>query len=105
MRPYPVVLLLSSSIVLCLGGGWAWGETDKSSVDLERGPAALAARYARPRGAQVYRYDKTELDVATPLTEQANEVPGTRSSPNSTSEVTPTPAPQKRSTTLSPSTP
>jgi hypothetical protein len=72
MRPRLAMVLCG----LCLLGGlgWqpAWGDTDKTIVDLERGPAAPPARYARPRWARIYRYDKTDMDFATPLTESPN---------------------------------
>jgi hypothetical protein len=77
MRRSLFTFLLSSGILICLGWGLALGDTDKTIVDLERSPSALPARYSRPRGAQLYRYDKTELDVATSLTGQsdASQVP------------------------------
>jgi len=70
MRPYLLTFFLSLSFFGCIGWQPAWGDTDKTIVDLERGPSALPARYSRPRGAQLYRYDKTEIDFAAPLTAQ-----------------------------------
>jgi hypothetical protein len=39
---------------------------DKTEVDLEHGRPEPAARYHRPRGAQLYTYDKTNVDLAQP---------------------------------------
>ena len=44
-----------------------WSTSDKTSVDLEIKPAVTATRHARPRGAQHYHHDETEVDLATPL--------------------------------------
>lgn len=70
MRSSFSTVFLSLCCFGCLGWQPAWGDTDKTIVDLERGPSALPARYSRPRGAQLYRYDKTEIDFAAPLTDQ-----------------------------------
>lgn len=68
----------------CIGGllvglttATAWGASDKTTVDLQHGESEAPSRYHRPRAAQLYRYDKTELDQATPLPQQ----PSTASSP------------------------
>src|SRR5215510_10166122 len=50
-----------------------WSETDKTIVDLERGRPEAASRYHRPRAAHLYQYDKTEVDLATPLAQQPSE--------------------------------
>ncbi|GIX48008.1 MAG: hypothetical protein KatS3mg131_2219 [Candidatus Tectimicrobiota bacterium] len=39
---------------------------DKTEVDLEYGRPEPAVRYRPPRGAHLYDYDKTEVDLATP---------------------------------------
>ena len=44
-----------------------WSISDETTVDLERAPSAAATRYHHPRGARQYRYDETEVDLATPL--------------------------------------
>jgi hypothetical protein len=89
MHRYLTALLLSSSFLVCLSWGKAWGDSDKTIVDLERGPASLAIRYSRPRGAQLYRYDKTELDVATPVTDQTSDTQVSGSSQNTVPATAP----------------
>ena len=68
-----------------------WSISDETTVDLERAPSAAATRYHHPRGARQYRYDETEVDLATPLpapiTPQA--VPGPE--PDDTPEAVPAP--------------
>ena len=44
-----------------------WSTSDKTAVDLEIAPPVAATHHARPRGAQHYRHDETEVDLATPL--------------------------------------
>ena len=44
-----------------------WSMTDETTVDLERAPSVAATQYRHPRGAQQYRYDETEVDLATPM--------------------------------------
>lgn len=91
MRPYLSTLLFSLCLLGCIGWQPVWGDTDKTIVDLERGPSAPPARYARPRGAKLYRYDKTEIDFATPLTESPDASQTPVSPQNATnSSATPT---------------
>jgi hypothetical protein len=42
-------------------------------VDLQRGQPEAPSRYHRPRAAHLYQYDKTEVDLATPLPPQSAE--------------------------------
>ena len=44
-----------------------WSISDETTVDLERAPSVAATHYQHPRGAQRYRYDETEVDLATPM--------------------------------------
>ena len=44
-----------------------WSMTDETTVDLERAPSVATTQYHHPRGARQYRYDETEVDLATPL--------------------------------------
>ncbi|MDE0207613.1 MAG: hypothetical protein OXP66_16490 [Candidatus Tectomicrobia bacterium] len=44
-----------------------WSTSDKTTVDLESGSAVTVTHHAHPRGAQHYRHDETEVDLATPL--------------------------------------
>jgi hypothetical protein len=62
-------LACSLGILMLLAGMQPgdWSMTDETTVDLERAPAARATQYQRPRGARQYRYDETEVDLATPL--------------------------------------
>lgn len=70
-----------------------WSMTDKTTVDLERAPSVAASRYHPPRGARQYRYDETEVDLATPL--PAPEIP--QAAPNPVPDDTPetVPAPEE----------
>ncbi|MGQ4809612.1 hypothetical protein NKDENANG_03035 [Candidatus Entotheonellaceae bacterium PAL068K] len=40
--------------------------SDKTEVDLELSRPQPASRFRRPRGAQLYVYDTTDLDLALP---------------------------------------
>ena len=40
--------------------------SDKTEVDLEHGRPQSATRYRRPRDAQLYVYDTTDVDLALP---------------------------------------
>ena len=44
-----------------------WSMTDETTVDLERAPSVATTQYHHPRGARQYRYDETEVDLATPM--------------------------------------
>jgi hypothetical protein len=46
---------------------------DKTEVDLERGRPEPASRYHRPRGAHMYSFDKTQVDLGKPLAASAGE--------------------------------
>src|SRR5262249_13871785 len=67
-------IFLSTCLVcvlyLCITSPIAWSDSDKTNVDLERGRPEAASRYHRPRAAQLYQYDKTQVDLAVPLPQQ-----------------------------------
>ncbi len=65
--------------------------TDGTTVDLERAPSVAATHYHHPRGAQRYRYDETEVDLATPLPAPTPETP----------QAVPNPAPDDTRETVS----
>lgn len=60
-----------------------WSMTDGTNVDLERAPSVTTTQYRHPRGAQQYRYDETEVDLATPMPSPTPE----------TQQAAPNPAP------------
>lgn len=60
-------------LLVCITATTAWGDTDKTAVDLERSRPEAASRYHRPRAAHLYHYDKTEVDLAVPLAQQSPE--------------------------------
>ncbi len=59
---------------------------DKTAVDLETGRPESASRYHQPRGAHLYIYDETEVDLATPLPAPTTKAPPPR-------QATPRPSP------------
>ena len=67
-----------------------WSMTDETTVDLERTPSAATTQYHHPRGAQRYRYDETEVDLATPMPAPTSE----------TSQTAPKPAPDDTPETI-----
>lgn len=69
----------------------AWSDSDKTIVDLQRGLPEAPSRYHRPRAAHRYQYDKTEVDLAVPLTQQPPEEQ--RASQRPATLTTPAPAP------------
>ena len=69
----------------------AWSDSDKTVVDLERGRPEAASRYHRPRAAHLYQYDKTEVDLAVPLSPQPAEEQ--RASQRPATPTPPVPAP------------
>jgi len=77
MFPSPRNIFLSTWLVwvlcLCIASPYAWCDSDKTIVDLERGRPEAASRYHRPRAAHLYQYDKTEVDLAVPLPQQPAE--------------------------------
>lgn len=93
MLVYPRRLCAWCVCALCLGIAIprAWSDSDKTTVDLERGRPEASSRYHRPRTAQRYHYDKTEVDLATPLEQQPAEEP--RASQHPATLTTPLPAP------------
>ena len=60
-------------LVVCIASTNAWSDTDKTTVDLERGQPEAASRYHRPRAVHRYEYDKTEVDLAAPLAQPSSE--------------------------------
>ena len=68
-----------------------WSMTDETTVDLERTPSVAATQYHHPRGTRQYRYDETEVDLATPLPALTPEIP--QAAPNPAPEDTPETAP------------
>ena len=70
-----------------------WSISDETTVDLERAPSVAATRYHHPRGARQYRYDETEVDLATPLPAPTPETPLAAPGPvpDDTSEAVPAP--------------
>lgn len=72
-----------------------WSMTDETTVDLEHAPSVAATQYHHPRGARQYRYDETEVDLATPLSTPTPETP--QAVPNPAPDDTPEsdPAPEE----------
>ena len=72
-----------------------WSMTDETTVDLERAPSVATIQYRQPRGAQQYRYDETEVDLATPMPAPAPET--LQAAPNPAPDDTPenVPAPEE----------
>lgn len=60
-------------LIACLGNACAGDlqpvpyKTGPTEVDLETRDTSGPARYSQLRQASLYRYDKTEADLATPL--------------------------------------
>ena len=61
------------ALLVCIASTTAWSDSDKTTVDLERGQPEAASRYHRPRAAHLYQYDKTVVDLAVPLPPQSAE--------------------------------
>jgi hypothetical protein len=87
------------ALLICLASTTAWSNSDKTTVDLERGRPEAPSRYHRPRAAHLYQYDKTEVDLAVPLPQQPPEEPRGGQRPATL------PAPMSPPTTPSPQTP
>ena len=89
-------IFLSTCLVcvlyLCITSTIAWSDSDKTNVDLERGRPEAASRYHRPRAAQLYQYDKTQVDLAVPLPQQPAEEQSTSQRPATPTPPVPTPA-------------
>ena len=62
-------------VLVCLVATTAWSDSDKTTVDLQRGLPEAPSRYYRPRAAQLYQYDKTRVDLAVPLPRPPGEAP------------------------------
>jgi len=86
-------------LLVCIAAINAWSGTDKTVADLEGSRPAAASLYHRPRAVHLYHYDKTEVDLAVPLAQQAPEEqrparhPGTLLAPTAGSGTPPTPTP------------
>ena len=61
------------ALLVCMASTTAWSDSDKTIVDLQRGMPEAPSRYHRPRAAHLYQYDKTEVDLASPLPQQSTE--------------------------------
>src|SRR5215471_18169591 len=61
------------ALLVCMASTIAWSDSDKTIVDLQRGLPEAPSRYHRPRAAHLYQYDKTEVDLAVPLSQQPAE--------------------------------
>lgn len=61
------------SVCMLITPSPGWSASDKTTVDLERGLPEAPSRYHRPRGAQRYHADKTEVDLAVPLPQATQE--------------------------------
>ena len=68
-----------------------WSTSDKTTVDLERAPSVAATRYHHPRGARQYRYDETEVDLATPMPAPTPDTPQAAPAPDGAPETAPAP--------------
>jgi hypothetical protein len=79
------------ALLVCMASTTAWSDSDKTTVDLERGLPEAPSRYHRPRAARLYQYDKTEVDLAVPLPQQPAEEQ--RGSQRPATLTTPMPAP------------
>ena len=62
-----------SILLVCIISTTAWSDWDKTNVDLQRGLPEAPSLYHRPRAAHLYQYDKTEVDLAVPLSQQPAE--------------------------------
>ena len=63
------------ALLMCMASTTAWSDSDKTTVDLQRGLPEAPSLYHRPRAAHLYQYDKTEVDLAVPLPRQPAEAP------------------------------
>jgi hypothetical protein len=78
-------------LLSCLGAN-AWGDTDKTIVDLEISKPRVTSNYHRPKWARQYTYDGTEIDLVVPRPSPApdTEQPVTPL-PNTTAPSAPAP--------------
>src|SRR5262252_9631427 len=77
------------AVLVCMVATTAWSDSDKTTVDLQRGLPEAPSRYYRPRAAQLYQYDKTRVDLAVPLPRPPVEAPSESQRP----ATLPTPVP------------
>lgn len=70
----------------------AWGDTDKTIVDLEISKPRVTSNYHRPRWARQYTYDGTEVDLVVPRPSPAT-APEPPVTPLPDTPVPPEPAP------------
>jgi hypothetical protein len=82
------------ALLVCMASTTAWSDSDKTTVDLQRGLPEAPSRYHRPRAAHLYQYDKTEVDLAVPLPEQpAQEQRGSQRPATLPAPMPPSPTP------------
>lgn len=80
-------------LVVCMTSLHAWSDTDKTIVDLERGQPEAPSRYHRPWAVHHYEYDKTDVDLATPLARPSVHDRGTPQRPATLAPTVPGPLP------------
>ena len=68
-----------------------WSMTDETTVDLERTPSVATIQYHHSRGARQYRYDETEVDLATPMPAPETPRAAPTPAPDDTPETIPAP--------------
>ena len=90
-RSTVLVVWCICALFVCMASTTAWSDSDKTIVDLQRGMPEAPSRYHRPRAAHLYQYDKTEVDLASPLPQQSTE--GQRGSQRPATLPAPMPAP------------
>lgn len=78
-------------LLLCMAPTNVWSDTDKTTVDLERGRPGAASRYHRPRAEYLYRYDKTDVDLAAPLAQPSPEAQRASQRPGTLTPAAPDP--------------
>lgn len=95
LRSHSYRLVYSLGMLMLLAGMQPgdWSMSDETTVDLERTPSVAAIPYHPPRGARQYRYDETDVDLATPLSVPAPETPqaAPKPAPGAAPETVPTP--------------
>ena len=88
-------LVYSLGMLMLLAGVQSgdWSMSDETTVDLERAPSVAITQYHHPRGARQYRYDETEVDLATPMPAPTPENPqaAPNPAPDDASEAVPAP--------------
>lgn len=90
-------LVYSLGMLMLLAGmqPGEWSTTDETTVDLERAPSVAASQYHHPRGARQYRYDETEVDLATPMPAPTPDIPQAAPNPAPADAPETAPAPEE----------